>query len=211
MKTRLKALWQLISISAILLAACGSAATATQSSTQSLSLASELAVGILKLEDTDQAVSGTQASSLLTLWQAYQVLSVEETTAQAELEALLLQVQDALSEAQWQAIQAMQLNSQSVLEMTQSLESDFSIESGSDFLGITSSEQNPIDGPMGMQGAPGGMPADDIGMLMGGAGMELGAQSTPADSAKASASERQLSIVMLNALISLLETKAATL
>jgi hypothetical protein len=210
MKTRFEILGTLIVIASILLSACSSAATATVASSQSLDLAPELAVGILKLEDTDQAVTSAQASDLLTYWQAYQALSGEETTAQAELEALVQQIKGVLSDEQWQAIQAMQLTSQSVNEMTQSLTAEYASVTITDAQSASTTGQSSTGMPGDMPGGgPGGsMPSDDMSILMGN-GMDMNAQSTPSAAAQAQSSVQNLQVtpVLLNALIALMESR----
>ena len=68
----------------LLLTACGSnTGSATEASTntgfdpgsQELELSTQLALGTLKLEDTDLAVTSDQAAELLPLWQVFDSLS----------------------------------------------------------------------------------------------------------------------------------------
>lgn len=76
-----------------------------------LPVQSQLIVGTLKLADTELAVDADQAADLVPLWQAVQTLSQSETTAVVELDALLKQIQEAMSAEQIQAIAAMKLTS----------------------------------------------------------------------------------------------------
>jgi len=71
---------------------CSNAA-ATLSTGTGLSTVTRLALGTLKLEGTDQAVSTSQAAELITFWQAYQSLSNSDTSSDVELEALVKQIQ----------------------------------------------------------------------------------------------------------------------
>ena len=131
------------------------------SGSENLSEIARLAVGTLKLEGTDQAVTSEQANQLLTLWQAYQTLSASDTTAAAELEAVVNQIQNAMTSQQIQAIQAMQLTSQSVVETMQSLTIDASTAtttSGTET--ISSGQMSAGGGPGGDGGLTGGGPAD---------------------------------------------------
>ncbi|MFZ2098072.1 MAG: hypothetical protein WAV05_15675 [Anaerolineales bacterium] len=116
----------------VLLAACSSntsQSTSTESSTSSnsaptgtnLSQVNVLLVGTLKLEDTDQAVSADQAAQLLSLWQAYRSLSTSQTAAEAEVDALLKQIESTMTADQMQAIQAMSLTSTDMMDLMQSL------------------------------------------------------------------------------------------
>ena len=66
----------------------------------------QLILGILKLEDTDDAVTGAQAASMLPLWQALQSGTIQNQTERA---AILRQIEGTLTDAQIDAIGAMQL------------------------------------------------------------------------------------------------------
>jgi len=87
----------------------------------SLSQVNMLLVGTLKLEDTDQAVNTDEAARLLPLWQAYRSLSTSQTTAEAEVEALLNQIQSTMTIDQVQAIKAMNLSSTDMMNLMQSM------------------------------------------------------------------------------------------
>ncbi|NOZ73390.1 MAG: hypothetical protein GXP38_16060, partial [Chloroflexi bacterium] len=86
-----------------------------------LPLSSQLIIGSLQLEQTGNALDEEQAKVLLPLWQAYQALSNSDTTAQAELDAVLKQVQESMQPAQIEAIAAMQLTSESAQQIMQEL------------------------------------------------------------------------------------------
>ncbi len=79
-----------------------------------LPVQSQLALGSMKLAGSDQAIDATLASEILPLWQAYQSLGNSDTAAEAELNALLNQIQDAMQPAQVQAIAAMKLTTEDV-------------------------------------------------------------------------------------------------
>ena len=66
----------------------------------------QLMLGILRLEDTGDAVTAAQAASLLPLWQALQSGTIQN---QAERAAILSQIEGALTDRQIDAIGAMQL------------------------------------------------------------------------------------------------------
>ena len=80
-----------------------------------------LLVGTLKLEDTDQAVSAEQAATLLPLWQAYRSLSTSQTAAEAEVDALLNQIQSTMTSDQVDAINAMNLTITDMMDLMQSM------------------------------------------------------------------------------------------
>jgi hypothetical protein len=71
-----------------------------------LSAANQLMLGTLLLEDTEHAVTPEQAKTLLPLWQALQGGGV---TIQAEINAVLKQIEGEMTQEQLEAIAAMQL------------------------------------------------------------------------------------------------------
>jgi hypothetical protein len=131
-----------IALLVIILAACGAKATATSTSggttggtggftangtpgarnlTQPLPLAESLVVGTLKLQGTSNAINATQAAALVPLWQAYAQLTSSNTAAQAEIDAVVSQVQQTMTPAQVQAITAMKLTRQDLFTEMSSL------------------------------------------------------------------------------------------
>jgi hypothetical protein len=212
MKTKLFSICIVFSILAILLAACsGANATAVSTTTttnDSLSPVTRLAVGTLKLEGTDQAVTAEQATQLLTLWQAYQSFSTDATTAQVELDALVTQIQGLMTTEQIQAIEAMGLTGQSVSEVVQSLGVSVSKSDASGAqTAQTSGQAFPAGGPGGDMG---GMPTGGGGMPMGDdLGIGMTAQST-ADTTQSQSTAQTTpdNTMLLNAVISLLETRS---
>lgn len=90
-----------------------------------LSPMGQLALGTLKLDEGDLAVTEEQASELLPLWQALQGLSSSDTTAQVELDAVIKQIQQSMTAQQVAAIAAMRLTGDSLTEMMESGELGF--------------------------------------------------------------------------------------
>ena len=88
---------------------------------KALPVASQLILGSMKLEDSAMAVSADEAATLLPLWQAYQSLSTSDTTAGAELQALVKQIQGTMQPDQVAAIAAMKLTSDNIAETLQAL------------------------------------------------------------------------------------------
>jgi len=132
MRTKTLFLLNLTVILMLLLAACsgtvsqpeattGTSGTNSSQASASLSQVNMLLVGTLKLEDTDQAVSADQAATLLPLWQAYRSLSTSQTAAEAEVNALLNQIQSTMTADQVQAIKAMNLTSTDMMNIMQSM------------------------------------------------------------------------------------------
>ena len=71
-----------------------------------LPASTQLALGILRLEGTPQAVTPVQAKTLLPLWQAFQGSALQNQTEQ---NAVLKQIEGTLTAEQAKAISAMQL------------------------------------------------------------------------------------------------------
>jgi hypothetical protein len=109
------------------LTACSSASTAANPASSSqngaaaggLPAATQLAIGTLKLEDSDQAVTAEQATELLPLWQTLQVLYDSDTAAEQEIEALTTQIQETMTTEQTEAITAMNLTRQDMMTVLQ--------------------------------------------------------------------------------------------
>jgi len=68
-----------------------------------------LALGILKLEESELPVNKEQASTLLTLWQGFVNLTNSGTSAEAEVNALLAQIESTLTPGQIELINEMKL------------------------------------------------------------------------------------------------------
>jgi hypothetical protein len=99
-------------------AASNTAATPAAGET-ALSDTAKLMIGTMLLEGTDQAVGAEQAATLLTLWKAYRSLNDSETSAAAELDALVKQIKGEMTPEQLAAIEAMQLTNANMMEKMQ--------------------------------------------------------------------------------------------
>jgi hypothetical protein len=152
----------------LLLTACGSnsePATETGADAelnpgaQELPLATKLAVGTLKLENTDLAVAPDQAADLLPLWQVLNDLSSSDTAAPEEITALTEQIQETMTSEQLKALDDMGLTGQDIFATMQELGlvnapqagADGSSQSGGGFRGGQE---------FGGGGFPGGGPPD---------------------------------------------------
>jgi hypothetical protein len=178
--------------------------TQNPSGDNSLPLPTRLAIGTLRLEDTNLAVTAEQAVELLTLWKAYRAVSTGETVATAELEAVIRQIQDTMTPEQIQAIEAMNLTRQEMVEVLQSL-------------GIETGARPEAQGtPSAGQSFPGGEPPGGGGFMpgegFGGPGMSAPGTLTPSLQATLQArfnsQATRVSSVLLDALIKLLESKS---
>ena len=122
-----------ITVLVIVLAACGAKASTTTTIggargapaangtpgaanlIQPLPLAESLLIGTFKLQGTGNAVTSTQATALVPLWQAYAQLTNSTSAAQAEVDAVVAQIQTTLTPAQVSAITAMKLTRQDMV------------------------------------------------------------------------------------------------
>jgi hypothetical protein len=71
-----------------------------------------LILGTVKLDETDFAVDAEQAAALRPLWKALRSIGESETAAQAEVDALISQIEDTMTPEQINAIEAMELSMQ---------------------------------------------------------------------------------------------------
>jgi hypothetical protein len=206
MKNKYSILFSLITLAAILLTGCNSAAAATVTASSGLSTATRLAMGTLKLECTSQAVTANQAAQLLTLWEGYQSLSKSDTSSQVELDALVEQIQGIMTADQLQAIEAMNLTDQSVSELMQSTGSSANASAPVSTPGSsTLSQGSPGGGPGGMPGGGGG---DSVMSAINGG---TTTQSTHAVTQSASsAGTTQVNSMLLNALVQMLNARSQT-
>lgn len=122
-----KLLITIMTILVLTLTACGSASVTPQVDTNKLTESTEIAVpvstqlliGTFKLEGTDLAVTSEQAGELLPLWQVVQNISASDSAAQAEMDALVDQIQETMTPEQIQAIKEMNLTPQDTFALMQ--------------------------------------------------------------------------------------------
>jgi len=86
-----------------------------EASVRDLSDEAKLMLGTMLLDGTQRAVSEAQAGDLLFLWQAYQALMQSDTTAVAELEALIQQIRRTMTEEQISAIEGIDFSDPALL------------------------------------------------------------------------------------------------
>ncbi len=208
MKTRTIFLWSILFTLALLLPACASATATSTSTSASLSPVTRLAVGTLKLEGTDQAITSAQAAQLITLWQAYQSLSASDTTAQAELNALVVQIKGVMTAQQIAAIDKMEITASTVQKVMQA--NMPSITSSSSSSSSTTSSQVAAGGGPGAPMDAGSVPGGDSGISMSDPTLGGAAQSTPqaVSQSQSSNSATQANPMVLKALINLLQSKS---
>jgi len=192
------------------LTACGSASNGPQtgpaSSSVSLPVTTQLLAGTMKLDGTEQDVTAEQAAELLPLWQVYGELLTSDAAAQEEIDGLVDQIRETMTEEQMQAISDMSLTQQDVFALMQ--------EKGSGV--IQSAQSSGSQNSSGFAGPPdGGMPMGaplDEGMA---GGMPSGSQtSSGSDSTAARTDQGQagggVPSALIEALVEMLKSKAGS-
>jgi len=128
-----------IVLAAAMLAACGGAATTAPdaasggepagqysstnfdtSYSDALAAQNQLILGTLKLDETDAPIDAAQAATLLPLWQGVRSLLNSSTAAQAEIDALLKQIEKSMKPEQLAAIRDMRLTQADLVEYARS-------------------------------------------------------------------------------------------
>lgn len=82
-----------------------------------LSVAQQLTLGSLLLEETDLAVDAEQAPDLLPYWKLYKSLLESDTTAPEELDSLLKEIQEIMTAEQVKYIANLQLNQETMMTL----------------------------------------------------------------------------------------------
>ena len=209
----------IVTILILTLTACGGASNAADpasvpqsgSSTSALPATTQLIIGTLKLEDTNQAVTADQAAELLSLWQTLQVLSDSDTAADQEVEALITQIQETMTAEQMQAITAMNLTRDDMASIMQ--EQGLAMGGGQSNGSQSSDSSSNSSRNFGAGGAPpdGGFPGGGPGGFGGGQGAGLSPdQIATAQAARQESSGNFIPPMLINALIKYLEEKAGS-
>ncbi len=189
-----------------------------------LPLEQKLAIGTLKLEGTDQAVTAKEATDLLPLWQAVKSLEANTNTAPSEITAVYKQIEGVMTSAQTQAIQTMTWTQADL----QALMTKYGVTFGAGQAGP--GDQNLTDAQRatrtaqfqsrnqngGGPGGPGGPPVGDPGGFAGGPGGAGGfggggtaVARTPQPGQAARRVGGGMNTIFVDPLIKLLQTRAA--
>ncbi len=183
---------------------------------QPLTLAAQLLVGTFKLEGTANAVDAQEAAQLVPLWQAYAQLTSSNTAAQAEIDAVVSQIQTTMTTQQVQAIQALKLTRQDEFTEMSSLGlTNFRGENGTPGFSGTPRAGGGGGGGFGgfggggFGGGGGGFSGGGFGGTGGTGGNGL-ARATPNATQRAARAQfaNRLPTPLINALVSLLQKKA---
>ncbi len=182
-----------------------------QFSNQPLPVQDQILIGTFKLENTNNAVTKTQAADLLPLWQVYKDLSSSDNAAQQEVDAVVTQIQDTMTPDQMKAITDMKLTRQDLFKTMQDLGISFRPANASGTPQPRGQGQGNFP-PGGFQG--GGGPGGGQG---GGQSFGNGQNLTPGQIATAQARRAQggggfnrIPSGLMDALIKLLQTKASS-
>lgn len=221
---------------ALLVAGCaktgieaGAATGAAADGPAALGPATRLALGTFRLEGTALEVTAEQARELATLWKAYRALSQSDTAVAQEVEALVKQIEAALTAAQREAIAAMNLTYADLAQVAEERGIEMGAGAGERMRGNLTPEQIATAQALraqgggafaaGRGGGPGGGPGVMIfegGSGIPGSGMGPGA-AAGAPSGAASAEQiatlqaranLRLPTALLDALIALLTERA---
>jgi hypothetical protein len=131
----------------------GTVVTLNDDYADALPVSSQLVIGTFMLEGTEDAVTVEQAGELLPNWQMLQALQSSGTAAEAELDAVLNQIQGAMTDEQLTTIKEMQLTLDSMMELVQEQGLRMGAAAGS---GRSGTVQPPAGVDMGGAGGPGG-------------------------------------------------------
>jgi hypothetical protein len=129
----------------------------------------QLILGTIWLEETDYSVDPNQAAELLPFWKAARSLSLSDTAAAEEIEAIFNQVAKTMTTEQLEAIVAMQLSQNDLTVSADSL--GIELDSGGKFGDMTPEEIAAAQAARGGEQAPpgGGVPgARPDGVVPGG-------------------------------------------
>jgi len=108
----------------LILAACGGVASGQSATTGAGDATSQdmetpqtpieiqLILGTVKLDETEYAIDADQAAALLPLWKVFRSLGESETSAQVEIDAVVSQIQDTMTEDQIRTMEGMDLSMQ---------------------------------------------------------------------------------------------------
>jgi len=194
----------------LILTACGTQGGTTGSPTaEALPASAKLILGTFKLEGTENAVTAEQAAELLPLWQVYQSLTASDTAAQTEIDALVQQLQETMTSSQVKSIDAMNLTQNDVMTVM----AEQNIVEAASQQGTTTTVNVSGGAPQGGP-ADGGMPPADIGagadpMMGGGAAPVTTSSGSTSSTTTQSTGSAGIPSALLDALIQLLQGKAA--
>ncbi len=201
-----KIFWITLTLFTLILTACAPTAGTTGTAPSGISSADELPaqtkliLGTINLEETDNAITAEQAKELIPMFYVLQDLNESDTAAQEEIDGLVNQIQETMTDEQVQAIDAMSLTRRDMFAITQG----GSAGSGSsDTSPATSAGGGGAGGPPDM----GGMPGGSGGMPGGGAMPSTGTTSESGNTGAAPVMDTSAPSALFDAVIELLQKK----
>lgn len=195
-----KIFWTTLILFTLTLTACASIAGTTGTapsgapSAVELPAQTKLILGTINLEETDYAVSAEQAAELMPMFYVLQDLNESDTAAQEEIDGLVSQIQETLTDEQVQAIDGMSLSMQDMFAITQN-------GGGRSSTSDTSSTSEAGGGGMG------GPPEMGGGGMPGGGMPSTGTTSASDDTSAMPAIDTSTPSALFDAVIKLLEKK----
>jgi len=168
----------------------------------------KLALGIINLEETENAVTAEQAKELLPMFHVLKDLDASDTAAQEEVNGLVDQIQSTLTDKQTQAIDAMSLSMRDVFSVVQGGSGKSSATTSSSTSG-SSGNGGGMGGPpdMGGGGSSGGMPGGGGGMPGGLGTSSSSSSSSSKDTGTTVTTTSSTPSALLDAVIKVLEKK----
>ena len=203
-----KLFWTTLILFSLTLSACASIAGVTGTapsggpSAVELPAQTKLVLGTINLEGTANAVTAEQAAELLPMFHVLQDLNDSDTAAQEEIDGLVNQIQETMTDEQIKAIDDMSLSMRDVFALTQG-------SSGSTSSSKTSSTTGASGGGAGGPPDMGGMPGGGPGGMPGGGFSSTGTTSTNSDTSAKTAMMTNTPSASFDAVIKLLEKKLA--
>jgi len=196
----------------VALAACGGEADAPTGITDTaptldedypdaLPVSLQLSLGTLMLKETPQAVTAEQAQELLPLWQMLRALQQSDASSQVEIEAVLNQIQAAMTPEQLAAIEEMDLTPANMRAMVQEL--GLGIGRGE---GSSSSMEGRTGPPPGVVPGSGGGRSGVPGVTGPGDGTDLSPEERATRQAERMSSA--IGTALMDRLVELLEAQA---
>ncbi len=220
----------ILCVAALVLSACGSSTNRSSASSTTggfrnnsalrnrpLTPEAKLALGTIKLEGSSMAVDPAEAAKLLPLWQLMAQLNGSSSTAPQEVNAVLDQIQATMDPAQVKAIGGMQLTSSDIFAAFQQQSQSGGGLDPAGAAGTTSSSGSGGNGGgnrggggtfffggggPGGGGFGGGFGANRTGTTTNGTGA-----STTNTAQAAQQASNQISLLVVNQLVRLLETR----
>jgi hypothetical protein len=176
----------------------GSVSSGAPSAASELPAQTELILGTINLEETENAVTAEQAKELLPMFYVLQDLNESDTAAQEEIDGLTNQIQQTLTDEQVQAIDAMSLSRQDMFAIVQGN------SGGSNTSAAASTSGGDMGGPPEVGGGgPGGMPSGGM--------PSTGTTSASDDTSARPTMDTSTPTALFEAVIKLLEKKLQSL